>query len=78
MDVDLLIEKASSYLAEDKVALIKRAYEFASQAHQGQLRKTGGPYLEHPLNTAMVLAEFHLDAETLAFISTLSNSWHSV
>jgi guanosine-3',5'-bis(diphosphate) 3'-pyrophosphohydrolase len=66
MDVDLLTEKASSYLAEDKVALIKRAYEFASQAHQGQLRKTGGPYLEHPLNTAMVLAEFHLDAETLA------------
>ena len=66
MDLDSLIEKASSYLADDKVALIKAAYEFASRAHQGQLRKTGGPYLEHPLNTAMVLVDFHLDADTLA------------
>jgi len=66
MDVNALIEKASTYLPDDKVALVKAAYEFASRAHQGQVRKTGEPYLEHPLNTAMILAEFHLDAETLA------------
>jgi len=66
MDVNALIEKASSYLPDDKVALVKAAYEFAARAHQGQVRKTGEPYLEHPLNTAMILAEFHLDAETLA------------
>jgi GTP diphosphokinase / guanosine-3',5'-bis(diphosphate) 3'-diphosphatase len=66
MEGNSLIEQASTYLSEDKVALVKAAYEFAARAHQGQVRKTGGPYLEHPLNTAMILAEFHLDAETLA------------
>ena len=66
MEANALIEQASAYLPDDKVALVKAAYEFASRAHQGQVRKTGGPYLEHPLNTAMILAEFHLDAETLA------------
>ncbi len=66
MEVNAIIEQASAYLPVDKIALVKAAYEFASKAHQGQVRKTGEPYLEHPLNTAMVLAEFHLDAETLA------------
>ena len=66
MEANALIEQASAYLPDDKIALVKAAYEFASRAHQGQVRKTGEPYLEHPLNTAMILAEFHLDAETLA------------
>jgi len=66
MEVSALIEQASAYLPDDKVALVKAAYEFAARAHQGQVRKTGEPYLEHPLTTAMTLAEFHLDAETLA------------
>ena len=66
MEGKTLIEQASTYLPEDKVALIEKAYEFAAIAHQGQVRKTGEPYLEHPLNTAMILAELHLDAETLA------------
>jgi len=61
-----LIELASSYLPEDKIALVKEAYEFAAKAHRGQVRRTGEPYLEHPLNAAMILAELHLDAETLA------------
>jgi guanosine-3',5'-bis(diphosphate) 3'-pyrophosphohydrolase len=66
MEAKKLIELASSYLPEDKIALVKEAYEFAAKAHQGQVRKTGEPYLEHPLNAAMILAELHLDAETLA------------
>jgi guanosine-3',5'-bis(diphosphate) 3'-pyrophosphohydrolase len=66
MEVDELIKQASAYLPDDKVALVKAAYEFAARAHHGQVRKTGEPYLEHPLTTAMILAEFHLDAETLA------------
>ena len=66
MEGKKLIELASSYLPEDKIALVNEAYEFAAKAHQGQLRKTGEPYLEHPLNAAMILAELHLDAETLA------------
>jgi guanosine-3',5'-bis(diphosphate) 3'-pyrophosphohydrolase len=66
MEVNELMKQASSYLPDDKVALVKAAYEFAARAHQGQVRKTGEPYLEHPLATAMFLAEFNLDAETLA------------
>jgi len=66
MEVSELIKQASAYLTDDKVALVKAAYEFAARAHQGQVRKTGEPYLEHPLTTAMILAEYHLDAETLA------------
>ncbi len=66
MEVSALIEKGSAYLPEDKVALVTAAYGFASRAHAGQLRKTGEPFLEHPLNTALILADFHLDAETLA------------
>ena len=53
MEANGLIEKVSAYLPDDKVAVVRAAYEFASQAHQGQLRKTGGPYLEHPLDTAI-------------------------
>jgi len=66
MEVTALVDKVSGYLPEDKVALIKAAYEFAARAHHGQVRKTGEPYLEHPLTTAMFLAEFHLDGETVA------------
>ncbi|MFO7773857.1 MAG: bifunctional (p)ppGpp synthetase/guanosine-3',5'-bis(diphosphate) 3'-pyrophosphohydrolase [Dehalococcoidia bacterium] len=66
MELTALVEKGSTYLPDDKIALIKAAYEFASRAHEGQMRKTGEPYLEHPANTAMFLAEFHLDAETIA------------
>jgi guanosine-3',5'-bis(diphosphate) 3'-pyrophosphohydrolase len=61
-----LMELATSYLPDDKIVLVKEAYEFAAKAHRGQVRKTGEPYLEHPLNAAMILAELHLDAETLA------------
>src|SRR4030066_2332918 len=66
MEGNKLIELASTYLPEDKVGLGKAAYAFAARAHQGQVRKTGEPYLEHPLSAAMILAELHLDAETLA------------
>ncbi len=66
MEVDGLIEQASTYLPDEEVAVVKAAYEFASRAHEGQVRKTGEPYLQHPLNTAMSLVDFHLDSETIA------------
>lgn len=66
MDASMLIAKVNEYLPPDKVALIEAAYQFASQAHQGQIRKSGEPYLEHPLQTALTLAELKLDADTLA------------
>ncbi len=65
MDINSLIVKASEYLPADKVGLIKAAYEFASQAHQGQVRKSGGPYLEHPLQVATTLVDLRFDADAL-------------
>ena len=66
MDATPLIEKAKQYLPPEKVALIEAAYQFASKAHEGQVRKSGDPYLEHPLETAIILADLQLDASTLA------------
>jgi guanosine-3',5'-bis(diphosphate) 3'-pyrophosphohydrolase len=66
MEANELIEKVSTYLPDDKVAVVRTACEFAARAHQGQVRKTGEPYLEHPLSIAMDLADFHLDADTIA------------
>jgi GTP pyrophosphokinase len=48
------------------VALISRAYRIAEQAHEGQLRKTGEPYITHPVAVATILAKIGLDETTLA------------
>ena len=60
------MEKVQSYLEPDKIALVEQAYNFASEAHQGQVRKSGEPYVEHPLQAALTLAELQLDATSLA------------
>lgn len=50
---------------EDK-DLVERAFAFAERAHSGQLRASGEPYIIHPFSTALILAEFKSDAETIA------------
>ncbi len=62
----LLLERASQYLPPEKLALVEAAHDFALKAHEGQLRKSGEPYLEHPLQVALTLAELQLDAGALA------------
>jgi len=66
MDFSKLLEKAGKYLPPEKMAVVEDAYNFASEKHQGQVRKSGEPYLEHPLQTALMLAELQLDAGSLA------------
>ena len=66
MDASSLLSKAKKYLPPEKLALVEAAYQYALNAHQGQLRKSGAPYLDHPLETAITLAEIQLDAATLA------------
>ncbi len=51
-------------LAVDK-DLIQLAFDFANNGHQGQLRKNGEPYIQHPLSTAITLAQLHLDQNTI-------------
>ncbi len=66
MSVNELIEKAKTYLLPEKIAVIEHAYQFALKAHEGQARKSGEPYIEHPLHVAMILANLQMDASTLA------------
>ena len=61
-----LMTRAESYLPPDKVDFVKKAYEYAAHAHDGQVRLSGGPYIQHPMETALYLADLHLDATTLA------------
>src|SRR6202011_2003950 len=65
MPIAELLAKAQ-YLGEDDRGVLGRAYEVAEEAHNGQFRLTGEAYVEHPLAVAGILADLHLDVETLA------------
>ncbi len=66
MDVESLLKQARTYIPQEKLDFIRSAYEFASRAHEGQVRASGEPYREHPLHVAMTLVELQLDAATVA------------
>jgi len=66
MSFEQLLEKVRGYLPPEKIPVIEDAYDFASKAHQGQVRESGEPYVEHPLQTALILAELQLDASSIA------------
>lgn len=55
-----------SYLPPNEIAQIRRAYEFGLKAHDGQIRKSGEPYIHHPLEVARILADMHMDYQTLS------------
>ena len=59
-----LIDKIKSYMPNEKnLDSIREAYELADKAHEGQTRKTGEPYIIHPLAVAYILAELEMDRE---------------
>lgn len=61
-----LIDRVRKYHPSDDISLIEKAYEIARTAHEGQLRKSGEPYIIHPLYVAIILAGLELDKETIA------------
>lgn len=63
---DDILEKVSSSYKDKDITLLKKAYVFAAQAHQGQVRRSGEPYLSHPLEVTSMLADMKLDKTTLA------------
>lgn len=65
MGIDQLLAKAGQYLKPNDLDRIRKAYEFADQAHAGQVRKSGEPYILHPLAVAEILVDMQLDATTL-------------
>ena len=60
-----LIQRIQKYHPSDDISLIQKAYNTAAEAHKNQLRKSGEPYIIHPLNVAIILAELELDKETI-------------
>lgn len=60
-----LIKRVQKYHPSDDISMIAKAYSVASKAHRDQLRKSGEPYIIHPLNVAIILADLELDKETI-------------
>ena len=63
--LDRLSGQLSTYLSSDQVNAVRRAYYYAEQAHDGQLRSSGEHYVTHPLAVATILAEMHMDHQSL-------------
>lgn len=61
-----LFERAGTYLKPEDIQLLRQAFEVARNAHEGQTRKSGEPYITHPISVATQLAEWRLDAQGLA------------
>ncbi|MCU7554762.1 bifunctional GTP diphosphokinase/guanosine-3',5'-bis pyrophosphate 3'-pyrophosphohydrolase [Alteromonas sp. ASW11-19] len=60
-----LKQKIAEYLPADRVTLVQEAFVLAHEAHDGQMRSSGDPYITHPVAVAGILADMHLDHETL-------------
>lgn len=60
-----LMGATSSYMSEEELDKLRRAYGFASKKHEGQLRKSGEPFIAHPLEVAIILADLKMDADTV-------------
>jgi GTP pyrophosphokinase len=61
-----LIDKVRKYHPSDDISMIEKAYKEALGAHEGQMRKSGEPYIIHPLCVAIILADLEMDKETIA------------
>ncbi|PZD94157.1 (p)ppGpp synthetase [Paenibacillus sambharensis] len=61
MGIEQLLEKASTYLRESDLERVREAYDFAEQAHHGQVRKSGEPYILHPVAVAEIIVNMQMD-----------------
>lgn len=62
-----VLESINTYIEdEEQISIIKKAYNFANKKHSGQLRKSGEPYIIHPLNVALILSGISADYETIS------------
>ncbi len=64
--MDQLKIKLQEYLSDDRLVLVDDALKFATKAHEGQMRLSGGPYINHPIAAAIHLADLYLDEKTIA------------
>ncbi|MBR3205393.1 MAG: bifunctional (p)ppGpp synthetase/guanosine-3',5'-bis(diphosphate) 3'-pyrophosphohydrolase [Bacillus sp. (in: Bacteria)] len=61
-----VIDKAREYLSAEHIQFIERAYEYAENAHKEQYRKSGEPYIIHPIQVAGILVDLEMDPSTIA------------
>jgi len=61
-----ILDKIHSYLPDTNTSLVEKAYIYSAKVHAGQVRLSGEPYLSHPLATAHILAQLHLDLASIA------------
>jgi len=64
--INEITDKVASYIEHPDLDLIQRAYVFSAQAHDGVVRRSGEPYISHPMNVAYLLADMQLDEATVA------------
>jgi (p)ppGpp synthase/HD superfamily hydrolase len=60
-----LLDKVAGYLCAEEVELVETAYRYGERAHEGQFRKSGEPYITHPIAVASILADWFLDHQAL-------------
>ena len=65
VEISALVQACASYLPPERVEAMQQAYEFAARCHRDQLRLSGEPFIEHPLHTALYLADLRLDTTTV-------------
>ena len=66
LSIDGILAKIAKFHPNDDLSLVERAFAFADEAHKGQVRKSGEPYIIHPISVAQTLADLMLDATTIA------------
>ncbi len=69
VDVDVefeaVVRRASEYLPPERLDAIREAYQYAAECHEGQTRKTGDPYITHPVSVAFMVANLELDQQAI-------------
>ena len=63
--IDDLSDRLGGYLPAEEIQQVRRAFYYAEQAHDGQRRRSGEPYVTHPLAVANILANMHMDHQSL-------------
>lgn len=64
--LDDLLARIRIYFPNGDLSVIEKAYHFSEKMHEGQIRRSGEPYISHPLSVAAILADLHLDLDTIA------------
>ena len=75
---ELLFRELSTYLKQKDISKLRSAYLFSQNAHSGQYRESGEPYISHPLAVTTILSKMHLDTQTLtaAFLHDVIEDTH--